>query len=83
LTVNKPLPASLRATLDDAGVSLGDCIEAFAAPEDHPAVVQARRQHEPGTLEVGEPTFVAEMPSGAYVLAWLWVPYPIQTELPL
>ena len=80
-------PTKLRRLLDVADVTLGDCIAAFAASERDPYVIAARRQHEPGVLELGEPTFVSETPTGAYVLAWLWVPkacaQPNQLELDL
>ena len=66
----------LRAVLDDADVTLGDCISAFAADENDPYVILARQKHEPGVLELGEPTTISETPSGAYVLAWLWIPKP-------
>ncbi len=72
----RPTPQELRAVLDDADVTLGDCISAFAADENDPYVILARRQHDPGVLELGEPTFVSETPSGAYVLAWIWVAKP-------
>lgn len=68
--------ADLRAVLDDADVTLSDCIEAFAADENDPYVVLARQQHKPGVLELGEPTYVSETPSGAYVMAWIWIPKP-------
>jgi hypothetical protein len=77
-----PSPSSLHAVLEDADVTLSDCIAAFATPEDHPAIIHARATlHDPGTLEFGEPTFVSETPNGCYVLAWAWVPYPLQMEL--
>ena len=66
----------LRAVLDDADVTLGDCIQAFAADENDPYVILARQHHEVGVLELGEPTYVSETPSGAYVMAWIWVPKP-------
>lgn len=69
-------PADLRAVLDDADVTLGDCIHAFAADENDPYVILARQHHEVGVLELGEPTYVSETPSGAYVMAWIWVPKP-------
>lgn len=69
-------PADLRAVLDDADVTLGDCIQAFAADENDPYVVLARQHHKVGVLELGEPTYVSETPSGAYVMAWIWVPKP-------
>jgi hypothetical protein len=73
-------PADLRAVLDDADVTLGDCIIAFAADENNPYVVLARQQHKPGVLELGEPTHVNEMPDGAYVMAWIWIPKPEQID---
>lgn len=69
-------PADLRAVLDDADVTLGDCIQAFAADENDPYVVLARQHHKVGVLELGEPTYVSETPSGAYVMAWIWIPKP-------
>lgn len=69
-------PADLRAVLDDADVTLGDCIIAFAADENNPYVVLARQHHKVGVLELGEPTYVSETPSGAYVMAWIWIPKP-------
>ena len=69
-------PADLRAVLDDADVTLGDCIQAFAADENDPYVFLARQHHKVGVLELGEPTYVSETPSGAYVMAWIWIPKP-------
>jgi hypothetical protein len=69
-------PADLRAVLDDADVTLADCIHAFVADENDPYVVLARQHHEVGVLELGEPTYVSETPSGAYVMAWIWIPKP-------
>lgn len=73
--------AELRAVLEDADVNLGDCISAFATDENHPAIVLARaRLHKPCELEIGEPTYVSETPSGCYVLAWAWVPKPEEAD---
>jgi hypothetical protein len=46
----------------------------------NPYVVLARQQHKPGVLELGEPTHVNEMPDGAYVMAWIWIPKPEQID---
>lgn len=72
-------PSDLRAVLDDADVTLSDCIRAFATDEADPHIQAARAtMHKEGSLEIGEPTVVSECPdaNGAYVMAWVWVETP-------
>ena len=74
-----PNHAKLRAVLDDADVTLGDCIQAFAADENDPHLQVARAiLHQEGVLEIGEPACVSHCPdsNGAYVMAWVWVEMP-------
>ena len=70
----------LRQILTCLQVDLGDCIQAFASPEDNPYVQIARSLHEAGKLEIGSPTYVSETADGAYVLTWLWIPKPEQVD---
>lgn len=62
------------ATLVKAGLTLGECIAAFADPEDDPYVVAAHDMQRDGELEIDNPTVVSRgAPDGAYVMAWVWV----------
>ena len=57
------------------GLTFSDCIRAFAAPNDHPAIVKARETiARDGEIEIDDHTLISGSDGpGEYVLAWVWV----------
>lgn len=62
------------------GLCFADCVQFFAASEDHPAVERARRHQRDGELEFDDVVVLSEpdiehgeQADGVYAMAWLWV----------
>jgi hypothetical protein len=70
----------LRAVLDDAGVSLADCLEAFTLnmpPEDLMLAEAARVIHSDETFDFDDFPIVSRGDAnGAYVMCWAWIDNP-------
>lgn len=71
-------PEEVRDLLVAHGITLADCIRAFAAPEDDPLVALAREQyHCDGEIEIDHFTVRSGSDGpGDYILAWVWVDNP-------
>lgn len=67
----------LRAAKKAGVLTFSQCVEVFAEPVDSPIVEAARQKHErEGEIEIDRHTVVSHSGYGAYVMAWVWVPYP-------
>jgi hypothetical protein len=77
----KMSPAELRSVFDDAGVTFGDCVEAFGV-EDDPIIEAARLQyHRDGEIEIDDITVRSGSDGpGDYVMAWVWVYSPEEAD---
>lgn len=55
------------------GLTLTECLNAFANKEDDPFYLAAvQHSNRDGDCEIHFPPVVAESEEGAYVLAWVW-----------
>lgn len=61
--------------LKEQGLTFGECVQAFAEPEDDPHVLAALRLHAvEGEVEVDVPGICSRGDDpGCYVMAWVWV----------
>lgn len=56
------------------GLTIGECIRAFAAPDDDPYVAAAREAVDSNDdVRLDEPTATARAEGGAWVLSWRWI----------
>jgi hypothetical protein len=63
----------LRALIEE-GLCFSDCVRAFAAEEEDPYVVAARRIHgDEGSVEIDDRAVLSDSCEGNYVSAWVWV----------
>lgn len=66
--------ASVLAALRAEGLTIGECIQVLAVPEDDPYVKAARRSILGGDdLEIDDRTTTAPGDRGAWVLGWFWI----------
>ncbi|MCW5230951.1 hypothetical protein [Verminephrobacter eiseniae] len=66
--------ASVLAALRAQGLTIGECIQALAVPDDDPYVKAARRSILGGDdLEIDDRTATAPGERGAWVLGWFWI----------
>lgn len=66
--------AHMLAALRAAGLTIGECIQALAVPDDDPYVAAARAESlGDGDVEIDDWTTTSVGEDGAWVLAWLWV----------
>lgn len=65
--------STLKALIE-GGMTIGECIRAFAVPEDDPYVQRARSLIAGGDdIEIDDATTTSVGEDGAWVLSWLWV----------